>query len=127
MKNILFENQTITYELEGGILTGTFRSEFYDLEEMRQLVQYRLNAIGGKAYPTIANIISIKKLTKETRDFLASEEGCEGIAALAILINSSIGSMIGNFWIKINKPLRPTKLFTEEGEAKKWLKQYVAQ
>jgi hypothetical protein len=127
MKNVLFENEEIRIELEDKMVTGVFKLDFYDLETTRKVVQYRLNAIEGKVYPTLVNIISIKKLTKETRDYLASEDGCQGIIALAILINSSIGSMIGNFWIRINRPLRPTKLFTNEDEARQWLKQYIAQ
>ena len=55
---------------------------------------------------------------------MASEEGCEGVVAAAILIDSSIGSMIGNFFIRISKPLRPTKIFTDEVLAMKWLQQF---
>lgn len=125
MKNVLLNNDEITIELENGIVTGIFKPEFCDLETVQRLVEYRLNATKRKAYPTIANIITIKKITKEARDFLASKEGCAGITVFAILINSPIGSMIGNFWMRINKPLVPTRIFTKEEDAKKWLKQYI--
>lgn len=125
MEGVLFENHKIRFELENGIVTGTFKLDAYDLETVKEMVDIRLNATNGKSYPTIANIISIKKIPKDARDFFASEEGCKGITAAAILIDSPIGSMIGNFWITINKPLRPTKLFTDVSEAKKWLSVYV--
>ncbi len=38
---------------------------------------------------------------------------------------SPISSMIGNFFIRISKPLVPTKIFTDEAKAKEWLKQFV--
>lgn len=125
MKNVLFANNEVTIEFENGIVIGTFKVEFCDLETVRRIVEYRLNATERKSYPLIGNIVSIKKITKEARDFLASKEGCEGITVFAILINSPIGSMIGNFWLRINKPLVPTRIFTNEEEAKKWLKQYI--
>lgn len=67
----------------------------------------------------------LKNITKPARDFLASEKNCEGIIAGAFLINSSLGRIIGNFIIHINIPLIPTKIFTNEIKAKKWLSKYV--
>ncbi len=56
---------------------------------------------------------------------MASEEGCEGVVVAAVLLDSAIGSIIINFFIRVSKPLRPTKIFTNEEEAKKWLSQFV--
>lgn len=125
MKKVLLENTEVTIEFEDGIVFGTFKVEICDLETVKRIVEYRLNATKRIPYPLIANIVSIKKITKEARDFLASKEGCEGITVFAILINSPIGSMIGNFWMRINKPLINTKIFTNEEDAKTWLKQFV--
>jgi hypothetical protein len=41
--------------------------------------------------------------------------------AFAILIDSSVSRVVGNFFLGINKPAVPTKLFTNEKEAVKWL------
>lgn len=125
MKKVLFDNHEVILELENGIMLATFKVENLDLETTQKLVELRKKATNGKERPLIANIISVKSATKEARDFFASEKGCEGINATAIIVNSSIGTMIGNFYIVINKPLRPTKLFTDIIEAKKWLAQYV--
>lgn len=125
MKTILLENNEVTIELEDGIINALWKSSDIDLIVAQQAVKYRLECTNYKLYPMLSNIKSIENITKEARDFLASEKGCEGIIAAAILINSVLGSMIGNFWIRINKPLRPTKLFTDEDEAKKWLANYV--
>lgn len=125
MKEILLENSEVTIELENGILIATWRNPSVDLNVAKQAVKYRLECTNYNSYPLLSNIKSINNITKEARDFLASEKGCEGVTVAAILINSSIGSMIGNFWISINKPLRQTKIFTNEEEALKWLKQFV--
>lgn len=125
MKKILLDNNEITLELEGGIVTAKFKVTHFDLETVERLVEERKKVFKGLIYPIIANVVSIKSSTKEARDFFASETGCVGINATAVLINSPVGSIIGNFYIRINKPLRPVKLFTNKLKAKKWLVQFV--
>lgn len=125
MIKILLENNQVTIELENGIVIATWKSAFVDLNIAQQAVEYRIDSTNHITYPVLANITPVKNSTKEARDFLASEKGCEGIKILAILVNSPITSMIGNFFFRISKPLVPTKIFTDEIEAKKWLKQYI--
>ncbi|OFY83479.1 MAG: hypothetical protein A3F72_06010 [Bacteroidetes bacterium RIFCSPLOWO2_12_FULL_35_15] len=124
MKTLILDNDRITFELEDGILIGVGKCTFIDLDLSVKITNDRLEIQKGKIYPLLSNIKSLKNTTKEARDFMASEKGCEGVIAAAVLINSSVGSMIGNFFIFINKPLVPTKLFTNEEEAKKWLKSF---
>lgn len=125
MKKILLDNNEITLELEGGIVIAKFKVEHFDLQAVQKLVEDRKKVFNGIIYPIIANVTSLKSSTKAARDFFASEAGCEGFSAAAIIINSPVGSIIGNFYIRINKPLRPTKLFTDITEAKKWLEKFV--
>lgn len=125
MKKLLLENSEVAIELEGGIVTANWKTSFIDKNVAQRAVKYRLECTDYVSYPMLSNIRAIKDGTKEARAFLASEGGCKGIISLALLIDSPIGSMIGNFWIKINKPLIPTKLFTDELEAKKWLIKFV--
>lgn len=124
--DLLLDNEFIRVELENNIIIGTFKVDTIDLNTAEKLVKFRLSVTGGKLYPTIANIISVKNVSKPARDFFASEKGCEGISASALLIDSPLGSMIGNFYISINKPLRPVRIFTNESKAKMWLSQYLA-
>lgn len=125
MKRILLENNEVKIELEDGIVIANWKTSFVDINVARRAVKYRLECTNYVSYPLLSNIKSIKHGTKEARDFLALEKSCEGIIAAAVLINSDIGSMIGNFFIKINKPSVLTKLFTDEMDAKKWLAQFV--
>jgi hypothetical protein len=125
MRKILFENDVLKSELEDSIIIGTIKTSFVDLDMAKQITNIRLDLQKGDSFPLISNIKSIKNINKEARDFMASKEGCEGVIAAAVIINSSITSMIGNFFIQISKPIVPTRLFTDELEAKKWLADYV--
>lgn len=42
--------------------------------------------------------------------------------ATAMIIDGTLSEMIGNFFINLNKPVAPTKLFTNEAAAVAWLK-----
>ncbi len=46
--------------------------------------------------------------------------------AFGIIINSAVSRVLGNFYLGINKPSVPTKLFDNEIDAVKWLKQFVS-
>ena len=125
MKKTIFENNKIIFELEDGILLGNWKCDIIDLDVAKEVVKHRVEATEGKKYPLLVDIKNVKTSTKEARDFLASEKGCEGLVASGILIGSSIGSMIGNFFINISRPYIPTQLFSDEAKAKKWLKSQI--
>lgn len=125
MRELLFESEEIKFELENGVIIGTFKLEAVDLEIAQKVTNLRLEMQQGKSYPLLSNIRAIKNSTKQARDFMASKEGCEGVIAAAVLIDSPLGSMIGNFFISISRPFVTTKIFTDEIDAKKWLAQFV--
>ena len=76
----------------------------------------------GKKRPLLVDIKNVKSATRETREYFAGDEAARIIEAMALLIGSPVGRMIGNFFLRINKPIYPTKLFTSENEAIEWLK-----
>lgn len=127
MEKLVVGNQEILfdYRLENGIIIGTFESQFIDLDIAKRITDSRVAFQKGKTYPLLSNIKNIKGSTKAARDYMASKDGCQGVIAAAVLIDSPIGSMIGNFFIRVSKPFVPTQIFTDEAEAKKWLSQYV--
>ncbi len=122
---IKFEDELIHIELENGIVVLSWKVTFADIGIVKKMVDTRLSLSKGTSSPMLVNLASLKTITKGARDFLASEKGCEDVTAAAILTESAVTRIIANFFIKINKPLVPTKLFTDQEEAKKWLAKYI--
>jgi hypothetical protein len=56
------------------------------------------------------------------REYYASKEALEGCAAMAMLVASSTSRMIGNFFLTMNAPAVPCRMFTDEKEAVGWLR-----
>ncbi len=125
MKTTLLDNERVFIEIEDGILVVTSKDVLMTLNSVQEGIKYRLEAVNGKPYPLLSNVKAMRQVSKEARVFLASEKGCEGVIAAAVLIESAVGRIIANFFIRIDKPLVPTKVFTDEAEAKKWLAKYV--
>lgn len=74
-----------------------------------------------EASPLLVDLREIGAISREARDHF-SMKGRKGYAtAIALLIKSPVSRVIGNFFLGLNKPDAPTKLFTKEVEAKKWL------
>lgn len=62
----------------------------------------------------------------EARRAAASLEYAEGSAALALFSNNSYNAVMGNLFLKVNKPLVPTRFFSNRTDALVWLRAQMA-
>ncbi len=89
--------------------------DIYELSEANQKLaeeeRYSLLVVSGK-YSTV---------TPEARELAASESFSTRRIALAFVTDDLAQRLLVNFFIKFNKPNTPTKLFSNEDDAKKWL------
>jgi hypothetical protein len=88
------------------------------VKEMGEMVNY-------KQVPILFKHQEFALPGKANRDYWATKEACPYSKAEAFIINSTAMRIIANFYLKINKPQRPTKMFTHEEEAIKWLKTFL--
>jgi hypothetical protein len=58
---------------------------------------------------------------QSARNFSAGPNGTRFTLADAIVVESLAHKLIANFYLKINKPLVPTRVFSNTKEAEKWL------
>ena len=56
------------------------------------------------------------------REYFSTEEANKFNAATAILVNSGVSKILGNFFIRAKKQPYPIKLFTKDTVAIDWLK-----
>ena len=59
------------------------------------------------------------------REFLASQESQKNLVADAIVIQSLSQRILGNFYLQINRPRKPTRIFTSVTDAERWLRDFV--
>jgi hypothetical protein len=66
-----------------------------------------------------------KGISRDARAYAAGEEGMKVFKAVAILIANSVMRMSANFFIKLNRPPFPIRMFTSENEALVWLRGFL--
>lgn len=79
----------------------------------------------GKSFPLLIDSRNIHSITKEARDFFSMNNRESYVNAFAIIIDSPISKIIGNFFMGLNKPRVPARLFMTEEAAVKWLKGFL--
>jgi hypothetical protein len=100
-----------------------------DIEVTLREAQENTNAVFAlyvdRKFPLLIDARNIKYITKEARDHFSIRNRETKITAFAILIYSPLSRIIGNFFMGLNKPSVPARLFTDEEQAVQWLKQYL--
>jgi len=88
-----------------------------EMKEVGKLVTQ--NAAGKR--PFLIDIRKIHRITLEARSHFASTESSQYVRAAALVTESAISRVIGNFFLGLNKPPHPIKIFTSEEKALNWL------
>jgi len=96
----------------------------YTIEDVKENVKAFGELTGNKKAPVLIIGGSFSSLDDQTREFMATEESLKYSKAEAFLITSLAQKILINFYIKFNKPLVPTLVFTDKDEAIKWLLRY---
>ena len=99
-------------------------SQRHGLAEAVEIVRAHNQLAGGTRTPVLADLRSVKLgANREARSHYASDESAEFKSGMAMLVSSSMQRMVGNIFLKLNRPPYPTRLFREEATALQWLKQ----
>jgi hypothetical protein len=77
----------------------------------------------GIKWPMLVDMSQVKSISREARTVYAQRQNAETVSALALVIGSPVSRVIGNFFIGLNKPAMPTRLFTSIEDATAWLRQ----
>ncbi|MFN8116445.1 MAG: hypothetical protein U0W65_10045 [Bacteroidia bacterium] len=77
-----------------------------------------------KKFPILIDARNIKSMSYEARHHFSAHGRETKTNAFGIIIGSPISRVLGNFYLGINKPAVPTKLFDNEHDATEWLKQF---
>ena len=95
------------------------------LEESKNELKMISEIADGNPIPTLVYLINVKSVPRECRELYASEDTAKIISGAAFLIGSPVSQVIGNFFLGLNKPRMPVKLFTSKSDAIKWLLNFI--
>ncbi len=112
-----FDEYGILYSVAKKVPQQTVEEAKMTMEELRII-------IGGKKVCLLSDSTDSPPPDKDLRDY-AAEVIPEIAKAVAIISRSAVGKMAANLFFTIKKQPYPVKMFTDEHEAKEWLKQYL--
>ncbi|MEO7327151.1 MAG: STAS/SEC14 domain-containing protein [Minicystis sp.] len=112
------DDEIIHYGRLPGLTTATTKA---DAEEA-MAATWKLT--GHRRLPVLADVRTVKSVERAARLHLTGPEAARLNVAVALLVGSPLSRAIGNFFLGLNKPLIPCRMFTGEPEALTWLRTF---
>ena len=109
------------------ILVTTKNNVVLDVDDLRNIKSSNLKLSNGCKYGLISDSGNYSSVTPESRVYMASKKMEKNRIATAFIISSLSQRLLVNFFMKLNKPSVPTKVFSNLSEARKWMDKKVNQ
>jgi len=93
-----------------------------NLEDGIECTKISLEMIDHQPVPLLCDLSNVIDMTQECRKHFAGPVHAKSFTKCALIVSSPISRIIGNFFLGLNKPLKPTRLFKSPNEGLKWLK-----
>ncbi|MCX6175173.1 MAG: STAS/SEC14 domain-containing protein [Ignavibacteriales bacterium] len=125
MRNEITTSSHKIFFLDIGIIKDIPFTQDETLNKAKEALEAAKKYTGSKKFPLLVDVRQQKSISREARHFYSSKEVTDNVTALAFLVESTTSKVLANFFLGLNKPPYPTKLFTNEDEAIEWLKGFL--
>lgn len=113
------------YWIDEGILYFVYKPiDYLDLATAKLVVDRRIQFQQGVVYPIFCDTRGVLDTSKPARDYLA-QKGSLLAGAVAIYDNRPLARLMMQFYTRRNRPLAPSRIFTDREEAIAFLKNHV--
>ena len=109
------------------IKLDTSKQDTLDLVSAEEIVEATYAICRGEQHAILTDGRDVAGVvTPQAREYMSSAAKMVQIRkASAIVTNSLANKLIANFYIRVNKPLNPTRVFNNESDAVHWLRQFI--
>ena len=114
-------NATITLRSPGITWIEYRRGARDSLRDAEEHLAAQEELADGGSRPTLIDIRPMGGIDKEARELYAGPRANAVNRATALVVKSRISRVIGSFFIGLNRPGRPTKMFVSTERAEEWL------
>jgi len=124
MNTIKSENEWVWMEIRGHYFYVSYKpNTTLELSSAKKIIADAVALAGDKIYPALTDIREMPAHGKEVRTYFANE-GSHNASANAIIVSNSFSMLLANFFLTLNKPVVPTRIFTDVTKAAKWLEMF---
>ncbi len=119
---IITRTAKISYLVEEALITiELYPGNEISLEDSMQHNDASQKLTKGGYHCAFIKALGNIDISSEARKYGSSPEIQQYLIAQAVLVNSLATRIAGNFYIRFNKPPKPTRIFTNEDDALSWL------
>ncbi|MBN8693385.1 MAG: hypothetical protein J0L69_09315 [Bacteroidetes bacterium] len=112
--------------IEDGILENHVKAMSHIEEsDIWAIKKSNLSLTSGKPYCILVTAGHLSSISKEAKEVTASKDFAQNTIAKAILVDSLGHKIVGNLYVKLNKPYIKTKVFTSRDLAIAWLQAQI--
>ena len=115
---------TFWFDENGIVCCVTKNTHLQTLEDISKGFNKFKQIIGKRKVCVLLDLTNSVEISREIRNFIASELP-EFVTAIALISKTAFGKMLASVFLSISAQPYPTKMFSHEKEALKWLQQYV--
>lgn len=90
-------------------------------DDARENLRATSALVQGRPTPVIVDLRPIRSQTAEARAAFAGPEATRVTRACALVIESPLSRVLGNFYLGFNRPASPTRLFNSVADAEAWV------
>ena len=120
--SIVTRTAKITFNVQEGVLYfELFPGNEIGLEDSKEHIAASEKLTNGKMHCAFIKALGNIDISSEARKHGSNPKIQENLIAQAVLVNSMATRIAGNFYIRFNKPPKPTRIFTNPEDAKSWL------
>jgi hypothetical protein len=92
------------------------------IKEAKESTEIGSELLNHTPHPLLCDLTNVTKMTQECRKHFSGPEHAAIFTKCALIVTSPISRIIGNFFLGANRPIKPTRLFTDRNEGLKWLR-----
>ena len=109
------ENEIVWCEIFANLRKEENAKENIDAQERLR------DSVNKEKTRVLVDMTELSEMPKGVRDYFANERTASVQRVTALLVSSPLSRTIGNFFMGLNKPISPTRLFTDRHKAIQWL------
>jgi hypothetical protein len=105
-----------------GIMNVVFKKDcIVELDDVQEVVEWVGSIGSGEKYLNLMEAESNSEVDAEARAFAASNNQNQYTIADGMVMTSQAHRILSNFYMRFNKPVKPTKVFNNRTKAIQWL------
>ena len=97
----------------------------FSVDSLKRFNRVMGDMVGFRKVPLLVTLDDFAIPPYETREFWAQKGSCPWSKADAFIAGNVGHQLIGRLYLSFNKPDRPTKIFSNIGDAVSWLRKFL--